>query len=86
MSEERAALFAGTAEGNPLFIEQLAAASQEASAEPGGLPTTIRGLVAARLDALPPAERAVLVDAAVQGKVFWEGCLVRVTDVRRELR
>jgi class 3 adenylate cyclase len=83
--DQRAALFAATAEGNPLFIEQLAAASQESSAEPGALPTTIRGLVAARLDALPPAERAVLVDAAVQGKVFWEGCLGRMAHAGDEL-
>ena len=79
--EQRAALFVATAEGNPLFIEQLAAASREASAEPGALPTTIRGIVAARLDALPTAERTVLVDAAVQGKVFWQGGLERVTEV-----
>ncbi len=79
--EERAALFAETAEGNPLFIEQLAAAVTETSAEPGAsLPTTIRGIVAARLDALPPAERTVLLDAAVQGKVFWRGALERMTD------
>ena len=32
------------------------------------LPTTIRGIVAARLDALPPGERAVLLDAAVIGQ------------------
>jgi class 3 adenylate cyclase len=78
--EQRAALFAATAGGNPLFIEQLAAASRESSTEPGALPATIRGLVAARLDALPAAERTVLVDAAVQGKVFWQGGLERVTD------
>jgi predicted ATPase len=79
--DERASLFAETAEGNPLFIEQLAAAITEAPASPGdSLPTTIRGIVAARLDALPPAERTVLLDAAVQGKVFWRGALARVTD------
>src|SRR4029077_10667584 len=39
------------AEGNPLFIEQLAAVmSERGSDEAGSLPTTIRGLVAARLD------------------------------------
>ena len=76
--QERAALFAETAEGNPLFIEQLAAMSTETSAGPAALPTTIRGIVAARLDALPPAERAVILDAAVQGKVFWRGALARI--------
>jgi class 3 adenylate cyclase len=73
---DRAAELAQTAAGNPLFIEQLAARLFETS-ELGSaaLPTTIRGLVAARLDALPPAERSVLLDAAVGGKVFWRGAL-----------
>ena len=57
------------AEGNPLFIEQLAASIGEMP--PGTLPTNVREIVAARLDALPPAERALLLDAAVVGKVFW---------------
>jgi len=78
--DERAALFAETAEGNPLFIEQLAAAATEAPAGASDeLPTTIRGIVAARLDALPAAERTVLLDAAVQGKVFWRGALARMS-------
>ena len=79
--DERAELFAEMAEGNPLFIEQLAAAAAETSpGPPGSLPTTVRGIVAARLDALPPAERTVLLDAAVQGKVFWRGALERMAD------
>jgi predicted ATPase len=62
------------AEGNPLFIEQLAATIDETS-DPA-LPTSIRGLVAARLDALPKRDRALLLDAAVVGKVFWYDALV----------
>jgi class 3 adenylate cyclase len=78
---EQAALLAETAEGNPLFIEQLAATLAETSAgKDSPLPTTIRGIVAARLDALPAAERAILLDAAVGGKVFWRGALERMTD------
>jgi class 3 adenylate cyclase len=77
---ERAALLAETGEGNPLFIEQLAATLSETSGDDSALPTTIRGIVAARLDALPAAERAVLLDAAVGGKVFWRGALERMTD------
>jgi predicted ATPase len=75
----RAAELAQTAAGNPLFIEQLAARLLEvgASHQPA-LPTTVRGLIAARLDALPPAERSVVVDAAVGGKVFWRGALERM--------
>jgi class 3 adenylate cyclase len=61
------------AEGNPLFVEQLAATMEETAS--GTLPTSIRGIVAARLDALPQRERALLLNAAVVGKVFWNGAL-----------
>jgi predicted ATPase len=67
--DEQADEVLGLAEGNPLFIEQLAASIGEVA--PGRLPTTIREIVAARLDALPRGERALLLDAAVVGKVFW---------------
>ena len=73
-----AARLADTAGGNPLFIEQLAATMAETSAAGGALPTTIRGILAARLDALPPEERALLLDAAVVGKTFWRGALERI--------
>ena len=67
-------------EGNPLFIEELAASvAEDAAASTGELPTTIRGIVSARLDALPPGERAVLLDAAVVGKIFWTGALERMS-------
>ncbi len=66
---------AETAEGNPLFIEELATSVVEQRTNVDGLPTSIRGIVAARLDALPPAERDALLDASVVGKVFWNGAL-----------
>jgi class 3 adenylate cyclase len=68
------------AEGNPLFIEELAASVLERPAEGAGgrLPTTIREIVSARLDALPAAERPVLLDASVVGRVFWRGALERL--------
>ena len=69
-----------TAEGNPLFIEELAASVVErASPVAEHLPTTIRELVCARLDALPAGERPVLLDAAVVGKTFWRGALERMS-------
>jgi tetratricopeptide (TPR) repeat protein len=43
------------------------------------LPTSIRGLVAARLDALPQRDRALLLDAAVVGKVFWYDALLALS-------
>lgn len=56
--------------GNPFFLEELVALID--SAEPDGsrprLPDTLRGIVAARLDALTPRERDVLTDASVIGR------------------
>jgi class 3 adenylate cyclase len=74
-SLDRAADLAAIADGNPLFIEQLAAAVAESGNPSAPLPTTVREIVAARLDALPPAERGVLLDASVSGRVFWRGML-----------
>jgi len=72
--QRRAAMFAEMAEGNPLFIEQLAATVAERPAGTAeALPTTIRGIVAARLDALPPGERSVLLSAAVMARCFGAG-------------
>jgi class 3 adenylate cyclase len=77
---DRAEAVARTAEGNPLFIEELAASLTEGgAAEEGDLPTSVRAIVAARLDALPPAERSVLIDASAVGRVFWRGALARMT-------
>jgi class 3 adenylate cyclase len=78
MRTEAAIKLADTAGGNPLFIEQLAATMAESSATGGSMPTTIRGILSARLDALPAQERALLLDAAVVGKTFWRGALERI--------
>jgi class 3 adenylate cyclase len=78
-SLDRAADLAAIADGNPLFIEQLAAALAESGASSAPLPTTVREIIAARLDALPARERAVLLDAAVAGRVFWRRTLERMT-------
>ena len=84
-SGARAGTIAETAEGNPLFIEELAASIAERStAEATDLPTSVRAIVAARLDALPPDERSVLVDASAVGRVFWRGALTRIAP-REEL-
>jgi tetratricopeptide (TPR) repeat protein len=42
------------------------------------LPTTVQGIIAGRLDALPAAEREVIFDASVVGKIFWRGALARL--------
>jgi class 3 adenylate cyclase len=77
--EERAAELVRMSDGNPLFIEQLAATLAETAADGrDSLPSTIRGLLGARLDALPKDERSLLLDAAIGGKVFWRGVLERL--------
>lgn len=63
------------AEGNPLFLEELASALMEGADLSDGLPTTVRGAIAGRLDVLPPAHRDVLLAASVVGRVFWLGTL-----------
>ena len=74
-----AAHLAATAEGNPLFIEELAAVvAERGSSDAQDLPTTIRSILEARLDALEPDERAVLLDASVAGKVFWRGLIEKL--------
>ena len=77
-ADTKAAEVARAGEGNPLFIEQLAAVLQEGGEEAESLPTTIRGLVAARLDALPGEERDVILDASIAGRLFWRGAIERI--------
>jgi class 3 adenylate cyclase/tetratricopeptide (TPR) repeat protein len=76
--------------GNPLYAEQFVRMFVERGGGPD-LPETVHGIIAARLDALDPAEKALLQDAAVFGKAFWTGALAAVggvaaADVERALR
>jgi class 3 adenylate cyclase len=70
------AQIAATADGNPLFAEQLTAAVAEsdtpADVDALKLPASISALLEARLDGLEPAERRALERAAIAGKEFWQ--------------
>ena len=69
-----------TADGNPLFIEELVASiHDEASAEE--LPATVRAVIAARIDALPHDVRSALLSASVIGKSFWRRVLGQIAGV-----
>ncbi|MBA3844423.1 MAG: AAA family ATPase, partial [Actinobacteria bacterium] len=59
--------------GNPLYAEQYVRMLQEGRDPRDALPENVQGIIAARLDTLPPEEKALLQDAAVVGKVFWLG-------------
>ena len=79
-AEKQAELLA-RAGGNPLYAEQFARLIQEG----GGaeLPENVQGIIAARLDGLPPEEKQLLQDASVLGKVFWLGAVSAVGSVER---
>jgi class 3 adenylate cyclase/tetratricopeptide (TPR) repeat protein len=63
------------AEGNPLFVEQMLALAAESGADEIAVPATIQALLVARLDHLPSEQRAVLVRAAVEGRLFHRGAV-----------
>lgn len=81
-------------EGNPLFGEEivrmfidrgvLRPAAEGTQWEVGGveeveIPRSVQALIAARLDALPKEEKAILQDAAVVGRTFWVGAAKRLS-------
>jgi class 3 adenylate cyclase/tetratricopeptide (TPR) repeat protein len=71
--------------GNPLFAEEyvrmVVDRGPDLTATPGStlpLPETVHGIIAARLDGMPRAEKALLHDAAVLGTVGWLGALADI--------
>ncbi len=73
------------ASGSPLYAEQLAAILRDRPAsgpaenlDEAAIPPSIAALLAARIDALPDAEKAVLLDASVIGRTFWPGAVAAV--------
>jgi class 3 adenylate cyclase/tetratricopeptide (TPR) repeat protein len=72
VGERTATRILRVAEGNPLFVEELVAmlAASDDGRLPETVPPTIQALVAARLDRLTDAARAVIEAAAVEGKEF----------------
>jgi hypothetical protein len=67
--------------GNPLFAEEYARLVHDRHGQAAGLPVpaTVHGVIAARLDSLPPAEKAVLANTAVLGQVGWVGAVAAVS-------
>ena len=63
-----------TADGNPLFLEEMAALAREARGAVH-VPPTIHALLQARLDTLNHDERIVVERGAVEGQVFHRGAV-----------
>ncbi|HEX4929181.1 MAG TPA: AAA family ATPase, partial [Gaiellaceae bacterium] len=68
------------AEGNPFFLEELAANIAERGAASSDVPDTVQAVLASRIDLLPPEEKAALQAAAVIGRVFWRGAVRTLLD------
>jgi class 3 adenylate cyclase/tetratricopeptide (TPR) repeat protein len=79
LDDSTRARIAEAAEGNPLFLEQLAAMAAESG---GGaelaVPPSIQAVISERLDRLPRDERAVIECAAVAGKQFLRSAVVDI--------
>jgi class 3 adenylate cyclase/tetratricopeptide (TPR) repeat protein len=78
-AEQQADLLA-RAGGNPLYAEQFVRMLVERGSDDLPMPETVQGIIAARLDALPEEEKALLQAAAVLGKVFWLGAAATVAE------
>jgi class 3 adenylate cyclase/tetratricopeptide (TPR) repeat protein len=77
------AILLDRAGGNPLYAEEFARIALERGSVGDGelpLPASVQGLIAARLDTLSEAEKTLVQDAAVVGKVFWLGAVRRLAD------
>jgi ABC-type oligopeptide transport system substrate-binding subunit/class 3 adenylate cyclase len=88
-----------SAEGNPFFVEELikmliddgliVAGEDQWHVELDRLskarvPTTLNGVLQARLDGLPPEERTVMQQASVVGRLFWDLAVVRIGESAAE--
>src|SRR5438876_965682 len=67
-------------EGNPLFVEEtMRMVAEEGAESVERIPDTVQALIAARIDRLPGAAKAILQRAAVIGRVFWSGAIERLS-------
>ena len=86
-------LLASSAEGNPYFVEELIGMLIDdgvivTTSEPWRVvgdklldvrvPSTLAGVLQARIDGLPPDEKTALQQASVIGHVFWDEALQRI--------
>jgi class 3 adenylate cyclase len=84
LGPEETARIIRTAEGNPLFLEQLVATDEERG-ETATLPPSIQAVLAARIAALDTVERTVLERASVEGRSFtWSSVGELLSENERE--
>ena len=93
--EALVSLVVDTAEGNPFYIEELVTWLVDAGVIVRGddvwrvvtelvetvvVPSTLRGVLQARLDSLSPGERGLLQRASVVGRVFWDDAVAHLAE------
>jgi class 3 adenylate cyclase/tetratricopeptide (TPR) repeat protein len=95
LPEELGSALLARAGGNPLYAEEyvrmlldrdllrMGEASWELAPTDFPLPESVQAIVAARLDALPPGQKALIQNAAVVGKGFWLGALAALGERAR---
>ncbi|GLZ28643.1 hypothetical protein Lesp02_08330 [Lentzea sp. NBRC 105346] len=66
--------------GNPLFTVEYVRMLRDGSPASTTSPDTVQTVIAARLDTLPPVEKAVLRDASVVGGVVWTGAVAAISE------
>lgn len=89
-----ARFIAERSDGNPFYVEELVRSLVETGVlerdddgrsvvartpETAGIPPTVRGVIAARIDRLESAHKAVLRDASVVGRAFQRSVIAEVT-------
>jgi DNA-binding SARP family transcriptional activator/class 3 adenylate cyclase/tetratricopeptide (TPR) repeat protein len=72
------AALVGRVGGNPLFAEEYVRLLRDQLAGTVAIPETVHAIIAARLDALPAGEKAVLQDVAVLGRAGWPGAVAAI--------
>ncbi|MFY9913108.1 MAG: adenylate/guanylate cyclase domain-containing protein [Nocardioidaceae bacterium] len=78
LSDELARRILDTADGNPLFIEEMVAMVGDAGTDEVTVPPTIQALLQARLEGLGAEERAVIGRGAVEGQVFHRSAVLEL--------
>ncbi len=74
LDEPTRARILSTADGNPLFLEEMASLARDARGQVD-VPPTIQALLQARLDTLNHDERLVIERGSVEGQVFHRGAV-----------
>ena len=80
LAEDQRALLDRAGERMPLFAEQYVRMLSERGTT-AEVPESVQAIIAARLYALPIAEKELLQDAAVHGRVFWLEAVGKATGV-----